>query len=306
MSNETKSSSILERANLFLLVFLHIALPLVAILATVWAGMAVYHQVSQRHPVDAGSDVPSIAVVQQAADQASHGAVKVTRVFPGVDGLVGAVVTDPHVPDARNIVWFTRHLDAVMVNGHVLDAKGQDLTQGARYTWGLLWRPAKVLATIAAHPSHVFTVGSRGPVVTAFFDPNCSFCHQLYQQLAPAIHAGALRLQVVLVGIVKPSSVPRAASILAARDPAAALARNERDFDDRQEEGGAPIKTSGIASATGAVSTHLTWFRKAGASGTPTLLYCSRRQRHVVLTPGLPRDLDALVKDLAPVSECEG
>lgn len=256
------------------------------------------------HLVHKSGDVPSIADVQQVAGAASHGTVKVDSVFAGTDGLVGAVVTSTQSPDARNIVWFTPHLKAVVVNGSVLDASGQNLTQQARYTQGLLWRPAKVLAAVAKAPDRTILVGSRGPVLTAFFDPNCTFCHQLYQQLAPALAAGKLRLRVVLVGIVKASSKPRAASILAAADPAAALAANEAHFDVRHEEGGAAIRTEGVTQATAAVAANMALFDKAGTRGTPTLLYCSRSRKQVQQVPGLPRDLNALVQDLAPASVC--
>lgn len=79
----------------------------------------------------------------------------------------------------------------------------------------------------------------HGPrVVYVFFDPNCAYCHLLYGTFQPLIRRDQLTVHWIPVGIVSPSSLGKAAAILDARSPAAALAYNESHYDARDDEGG--------------------------------------------------------------------
>jgi thiol:disulfide interchange protein DsbG len=87
------------------------------------------------------------------------------------------------------------------------------------------------------------------------------------------LQAGKLRLRVVMVGFLKPSSFGKAAAILMQSDHAQALATDEKKFDVKNEEGGIePAKTipPKIKQAIEA-NTHL--LAQSGNEATPTLLY---------------------------------
>ncbi len=90
------------------------------------------------------------------------------------------------------------------------------------------------------------------PTLYAFLDPNCIFCHDLYEQLRPEINAGTIRLRVIMVGFVKPSSMGKAEDILASRAEHAEgaganyespmeLSADEAGFNAATEEGGAHV-----------------------------------------------------------------
>lgn len=178
------------------------------------------------------------------------------------------------------------------------------------------WRPANggeatpataessILAAASAPAAHAIVVGTRGPILTAFFDPNCMYCHALYVSLQPAVRAGRLRIRFVLVGIVRPDSTARAASILAAADPGQALAENETRFDRRREEGGFPIAPRAqIARFLGVVTNNSATMDMAGGIGTPTLVYCSALTRVFVLQPGsMPANV--ILAEIASENEC--
>jgi len=85
----------------------------------------------------------------------------------------------------------------------------------------------------ALEHTHYIAEGERGPVVYLFMDPNCPYCHVLFSWLQNPIAAGQLRLRVVLVGYLTPSSAAKAASILAAKSPLQALKANEDGFTVR-------------------------------------------------------------------------
>lgn len=228
----------------------------------------------------------------------SHGQERVVRVFAGPDGLLGAVIEN--TANEQDIAWMTPHADALLA-GSLWGLRGEELTRVARLQQGLLLTPKAVLSQ-AMEPARpgVFVVGTGGPVITVFFDPNCIYCHQLYGALAPEIAAGHLRVRFVIVGTFKASSTPRAASLLAAADPVQALALNESQYDTAKEEGGFPIATTIPAPLTAAVQANSTLFGKAGFNGTPVILYCNKAGA-VQANPGVPSDLN---KFLSSTGEC--
>ncbi|TAM35183.1 MAG: thiol:disulfide interchange protein DsbG [Rhodanobacter sp.] len=247
----------------------------------------------------------SVAQAQQLVGSASHGAARVVRVFAGPDGMVGAVI-EPSEGGAQQVVWLTPHAQALVTGNNFYDAEGNSLTYQAMLAQGLMTSPAATLTAAAAPASRPILLGSKGPILTELFDPNCIYCHELYQALKPAIAAGQLRVRYVLVGVVKPSSLPRAAAILAAKDPAAALAQDEARFDVKDEEGGYPPDKTMDAAAKAVVDANNALFDKMGASGTPTLLYCATGQKDVQTLGGMPKDVAGFVAQLAsgPAREC--
>ena len=73
--------------------------------------------------------------------------------------------------------------------------------------------------------------GKGGRVVWIFFDPNCPYCHKLYERLRPWVGKDNLQFRWVPVGLLTPTSEGKAAALLQARDPLAALRRSENDFN---------------------------------------------------------------------------
>jgi thiol:disulfide interchange protein DsbG len=138
-----------------------------------------------------------------------------------------------------------------------------------------------------AMQSKAFTVGTAGPLIVAFEDPNCRFCNQLSRESAPLIAAGKLRVRVVLVAFLKPDSEGRAAGILQAADPAAAWEKNEAQFNELAEEGGYPVAPPSFETDR-TLRTNLDDLKAAGQVATPTLLICKKGQS----VPSLLRGID--------------
>ncbi len=51
------------------------------------------------------------------------------------------------------------------------------------------------------------------PQITMFLDPNYSLCHEFYGQLQPLIQAHQVSVRIVPVGLIKPTSLGKAAHI---------------------------------------------------------------------------------------------
>ncbi len=80
-----------------------------------------------------------------------------------------------------------------------------------------------------AHTQYI-QEGSKGPVIYDFYDPNCPYCHEIYTWLQNPIHSKQLRVRFITVGFLSPSSAGKAAAILSAHNPLAALQLNESKF----------------------------------------------------------------------------
>lgn len=122
-------------------------------------------------------------------------------------------------------------------------------------------------------PDTLITQGAaEAPTLYVFADPNCIYCHQLYQRVQPLVKAGRLQIHWIMVGVLGPSSVGRAAAILAAEDPAAALAKNESGFQPQAEQGGiAPMQPSEQLARV--LERHRQAMFSIGGTGTPTVVY---------------------------------
>jgi len=65
-------------------------------------------------------------------------------------------------------------------------------------------------------------------VVYAFMDPNCPYCAMFWQAAQPYLKKGGVQLRHIMVGVLRPDSLPKAATILASENPAATLAKHQR------------------------------------------------------------------------------
>jgi thiol:disulfide interchange protein DsbG len=256
----------------------------------------------------AAAPVPlSLAKVQALISSASHGRAVAQSIFAGPGGLTGAVVTYKDAPNAPpSVIWVNDDASALLV-GKLIGPKGEDLDKQAAQKVGLLLAPDKALAAAALPATNAIMVGSKGPVLTVFIDPNCIFCHMLYQQLEPLIAKGTLRARYVLVAVVKRSSFDKAAAILSAKNPAAALQQDQVAFDPKTEEGGIKPDTAATKAVTDRISANNALMSKAGGDGTPMLLFCSK-DGSVQQLEGMPRDVNVLLAEMTsgPAPACGG
>lgn len=130
--------------------------------------------------------------------------------------------------------------DGSAIVGTRLDADGQPLDDAALeelvakpmsdQAWAQLESSSWVLDGQADAPRIVYT----------FTDANCPFCNRFWEAARPWVDAGKVQLRHVMVGVIKEDSLTKAAAILGAADPSAALAENERKH---QRGGIAPARS---------------------------------------------------------------
>ncbi len=141
---------------------------------------------------------------------------------------------------------------------------------------------------------------SRGPVaIQIVFDPDEPFCHALWVKMQ-AVNPGPVVIRWVPVALVRPSTLGKAAAIVTAPDPSAALAYDERHFNVRLWEGGirplahvAPTLRQTIIGNTRLI-VRLT-------SLIPFMIYRENGRMHILAGAAKRTRLAALLRTLDPV-----
>lgn len=92
---------------------------------------------------------------------------------------------------------------------------------------------------LAGAPKAIWIAEGQGRrLVYIFFDPNCPSCQILYKNLRSFLGSHDLQLRWIPVAVVNVTSLGKAAAILEAPDPVAALRRNEEQYDAQSYAGG--------------------------------------------------------------------
>lgn len=132
-------------------------------------------------------------------------------------------------------------------------------------------------------------------VIYAFMDANCPYCHQFYEAARPWVKAGKVQLRHIMVGVIRADSKPKAAAILSAADPAAAMAQNEKTFGD----GGIRPAPNVPKEVGQKIDANQDLMVELGFRGTPGILY-QDKDGLVQRIGGLPPQ-DELAKVLGPL-----
>ncbi|MES1926030.1 thiol:disulfide interchange protein DsbG [Salinisphaera sp. T31B1] len=246
--------------------------------ALVGAGLIVATLAVHAEPgaTSAPGDVPP--VLQQAVD---GGTLTIVKQFEtDVPGMTGYVIKRG---GKHQIVYGE---GGYLFMGQLVSPEGKNLS--ADYADRYVPKPdiAKIVDQLKQTGQLIQQGPDDAPLMYVFADPNCTYCHRFYEQAAPLVEAGTLQLQWAMVGFVKKSSIGRAAAILAADDPASALAKNEAGFDESTEDGGITALDPVPAELEKTLDAHAQQMAAAGGTGTPTLLY--RKDGQWVAKVGAP------------------
>ncbi|MGI4902835.1 MAG: thiol:disulfide interchange protein DsbG, partial [Janthinobacterium lividum] len=193
-----------------------------------------------------------------------RGVTVVGEPFKAGSGLTGWILQR----QGHDMIVYTTADGKRLLAGSLLDESGKDVTPGytEQYLFPGLFKKLEASRFVAEGPA------APKSVVYAFMDPNCVYCHLSWKALQPYIKAG-LQVRWVPVAFLKPTSVQRAAAILEAKSPVAALQQNERSFVEQTEDGGlAPVEKPKDDTVQ-ALSANRDLMQSFGSNGTPTLVW---------------------------------
>ncbi|KEP68573.1 thiol:disulfide interchange protein DsbG [Thioclava sp. BHET1] len=238
------------------------------------------------------------APVQATLDKLTNGSTKILKAFEAPNGLIGLAVT---MGPQKNAILYATPDGKYMMQGMIFDADGQNLTQIEAQQ--VLPQPpgaAENFASLDKTHSFVWGKASASKEMWILFDPNCIYCHKTYEALKPAVKAGKVKVHVIQAGFLKQDSLAKAAAILSAKDPAAALATDEEKFDEAKEEGAIKGDTSN-ADAVAEVKKNNEWMQAQGIGGTPYILFKDSDGKPQEVK-GYDSDIDGLLAKIGTAS----
>jgi thiol:disulfide interchange protein DsbG len=148
-------------------------------------------------------------------------------------------------------------------------ATAQTSTPPKKMTAAILWN--KILAK---HLTYI-QEGHSGPVIYDFQDPNCPYCHVMYDHEASLIKAGKLTVRYVPVAFLTPQSPAEAAAWLQSSHPLIALKHFETIVGPALRSGSYHLlpKATPTAKTTKELKRNLEMMDVLGFQGTPAILY---------------------------------
>ena len=198
------------------------------------------------------------APVQALTDQG----LKIHAEFEAPDGLTGYAAS---YPGGEVAIYLTPDGHHAVV-GTLVDREGSDLSKAALDEHVRAAQNAELWESLAA--SHWILDGDPEAerVVYTFTDANCPYCRQFWEEARPWVEAGEVQLRHIMVGILASNSPAKAATLLAADDPAAAL--------HAHSGGGEEVEPSAQSrEIEEQVYANNQLFEELGLMATPTTLY---------------------------------
>lgn len=158
----------------------------------------------------------------------------------------------------------------------------------------------RVQAVLAALPEATWIAQGDGRrILYVFVDPNCPYCQLLYENLQPLIKPHGLQLRWVPVAILGPTSVGKAAAILEAKDPLAALDYNEKHYNRETHQGGI-AETIASAESESRLRRNADLLDRVGVPVVPTTVFRSTSGEALVIQGALsPTALRKIVERVA-------
>lgn len=200
--------------------------------------------------------------------------------FDAPSGLTGYTVS---FQGQTLAAYLTPDGDHVVV-GTLLDGDGTNLSQPVLSAAANAARPESEWQAVSEAGWIADGSDDADRVVYAFTDPNCPFCHRFHEQTRDWVEAGDVQIRHVMVGVLRQDSLPKAATLLAADDPSAALDEHEANFDN----GGVTPADRLPAEAQQTVQSNNELMSQLGIRGTPSVFYRDA-DGNIRLARGLPR-----------------
>jgi thiol:disulfide interchange protein DsbG len=206
-------------------------------------------------------------------------AIKATLPAPaGFKGFVGSYQGEKLpiylLPDGKHVLI-----------GSVFDESGNNLTEAplqAASRIGLTeatWNELAQSTWIAEGPAR------PRRIVYVFTDTECPYCHKLWLATQPLLVGGDVQVRNIMVAVIAPQSLYRAAAVLDSSAPVATLRQHENSFGHSTVE---PAKTVTAATAKH-LAANIALMEELNIHGTPAVIYKDSTGQ-VRMLSGMPSD----------------
>jgi thiol:disulfide interchange protein DsbG len=216
--------------------------------------------------------------------------ITIEGTLPSPAGLKGFVASYQGKPMPVYLLPDGKHV----LIGTLFDAEGNDLTQDALQT---ATTPTLNDATwIELGKSSWIAEGTSKPkrIVYVFTDTECPYCQKLWLATQPLLADSDVQVRHIMVAVIAPKSLNRAAAILDAADPKVALHQHETTFGHSTVK---PLENVPAATEK-RIAANIGLMEKLGIHGTPATVYKDASGK-IHIAPGmLPDDrLKAIFTD---------
>jgi thiol:disulfide interchange protein DsbG len=220
-------------------------------------------------------DVP--APIRALADKGI--AIKATLPAPaGFKGYVGnyqgGMLPIYLLPDGKHVVV-----------GSIFDENGNNLTEAPLQAASQL--PLTEASWNKLAKSTWIAEGAAKPrrIVYVFTDTECPYCHKLWLATQPLLVGSDVQVRNIMVAVIDPKSLYRAAAVLDSSDPLVTLRQHEDSFGHSSVE---PAKSVTAATAKH-VAANIALMEALNIHGTPAVVYKDSTGQ-VRMLQGMPSD----------------
>jgi len=216
--------------------------------------------------------MPNVDAGKLLIEKLTQGNVTVLSNFNSIGNLEGYVVQSTGTNPQQGIIYTDRQ-GQFIISGVIVDKNGNNVNQ---MDFEKYVAPAAI--SNAYNSLNNVSWVEQGPAnaphkAYIVFDPNCIYCHQLFNALQTQISSGQLAVRWIPVGFLKSSSAGKAYAILSAQNPLQALQKNEQNFNESIEEGGiAPLKNPSQA-IKNEFNKNMQFMVQNQITATPVILY---------------------------------
>ena len=194
-----------------------------------------------------------------------------------------------------------RHTLATLVTAFLLITAG-NLTATAAENPSKAEARQKAAASMLANIQQATWIrdGKSAHVMYVFFDPNCPYCHKVFEMMRPQVQRGEVELRWIPLGKLMATSTGKAAAMLEAKDPTEAFYRNERGFSQETGSfGGIEEEPAPREETLRRLNANLALLNRSGFDAVPALLFRAKDGKADIIRGAPPAAfLEKLVKDL--------
>lgn len=217
------------------------------------------------------AQVPASTKIPAPLQLAVQGGMKVENKFDAEGGLTGWVLSQGI---GKYMIAYTPPSGEVLMAGMLRNAKGDDLSKiyMEKYAptpdYSKYWSRLEKMDTI--------NTGAQGSavksVIYAFMDPNCVYCHFAWKALT-YYEAVGLQVRWIPVGILGGDSANKAAALLSAKNPSAAMVEHGETWSAKIAGSGVKPIASIPAGIKKSLDVNGSLMVELGMNGTPGILY---------------------------------
>lgn len=190
---------------------------------------------------------------------------------------------------------------ATFVSLFLLMAAGMFITSAAETSSKVEGRQAAAIAILAdIQQATWIRDGKSAHVLYVFVDPNCPYCHKVYDMLRPYVQRGEVEVRWIPIGRLMVTSIGKAAALLEAKDPTEAFHANERGFSQETGSfGGIDEEPAPRDETLKKLNANLVLLNRTGSSAVPTLLFRTKNGKADIIRGAPPAAFfEKLVKEL--------